>query len=652
MIDALVRSSELWWAIVALAGVFALVVLVRKFSGSMIRRRRLERAFGAESFDADAIRRATENYVEPDCVQLDAPGVQAQPLRPRMDELLSRVDGPRHYLLLADSGMGKTTFLLNYCYRNQQRRPSKRLRIVMVRLGRPETLSKLESVQHPTDTVAFVDGLDEDADAIDSGDQRIEQIMAACANFKRVVISCSTAPGGHAFEKIQLAPFSERQINEYLRRSLPWFQRSRRRRANAVVTSMSDLAAQPMLLALVPELVTGGRKLSEPFELYEFMVERWLERERGWIEPDLLRSIAEKLAVESYLRLSTGGGNRSESMEIAASQTPKLEQWQFGARSLLIADAAGRLRFVHRSVLEYLFVCTLARDEDRTLTVRWSHSMRRLFVSWANVMEQRQGKAAVREMLARDFAATGVFPLSEPHRDPLQLQTSQILATESRDSETPQASPVWDPTTYVTEHGVEHSLYLCDRSSDAIIFVPTDWRRIGDGVDAESARLFLATRSEADNQLAALNKHRKDGRDNWRAPTLEELDLVFRLNLELGFLPHGQFVWSSDHTTDGERVVAQMTNAVDGGDRRLNPIGVRKVVGTNANAIDYFVSSMPPLGIRDRRGRYDASFQALLVRVSQGAAQSFSKALGDAPGRGIMPGDRADKPTREQREAT
>ncbi len=632
-------SSELWWPVVALAGALVLVAYaVRKFLGSVMGRRRLGRALGAGSFDPDTILRATRNYVEPDCLQLDASGIGAQPTSPllaRMDELLSRPDGPKHYLLLADSGMGKTTFLLNYCYRNQQRRASKRLRIVMIPLGRPDALSKLESVQHPTDTLAFLDGFDADADGAGGRDQRIEQIMAACAHFKRVVISCRTEPRGYAFEKIHLAPFSERQINDYLRRSLPWFQWRRRRRANAVIASIPDLATRPMLLALVPELVSTGRTISEPFELYEFMVESGFERERGWIEPTLLRSISEKLAVELYLRLSAGGSDRiemSELAQIAGLESPKLELWQPGARSLVNRDAVGRFRFVHRSVLEYLFVCTLARGEDRSLSVRWSDFMRRLFVSWANVMEKRQGKAAVRDMLARDFTATGVFPLSELHPDPGQLKTSQLLATESFESDGPGASPVWDPTTYVTEHYVEHSLYLCDRSSDTVIFVPTDWRRIGNGVDAESARLFLATRSEADNQITALNNHRRDDRDNWRAPTLEELDLVFRLNLEMGFLPHGQFVWTADHTSDAERVVAQMSSAVDGGDRRLNPIGVRKVAGASADANGYFVSSMPPLGIRDRRGRYDASFQALLLRVSQGAAEAFSKALNDAPG--------------------
>jgi hypothetical protein len=87
-------------------------------------------------------------------------------------------------------------------------------------------------------------------------------------------------------------------------------------------------------------------------------------------------------------------------------------------------------------------------------------------------------------------------------------------------------------------------------------------------------------------------------------------------------------VWTADHTKEGERLVVRMRHPNGGDlDPRLNPIGVRKVLASNAVAAGYFVSSMPPLGVRDRRGNFDASFPALLIRVSRGAAEQFSLAL-------------------------
>jgi hypothetical protein len=184
--------------------------------------------------------------------------------------------------------------------------------------------------------------------------------------------------------------------------------------------------------------------------------------------------------------------------------------------------------------------------------------------------------------------------------------------------------PTWDPARYVLEHHFEDSLYLSDRSSDTIFFVPTDWRRVESGaVDAESARLFLVTRGEADGQIATLNDHRSNGRSNWRLPTLEEFDLIFLLNRTMAFLPPHQYVWTADHTTEGERLVVRIDDSEVDRDARLNPIGKRTVLAAGAPTAGYFVSSMPPLGVRNRRANFDTSFPALLIRVSRGGAESF-----------------------------
>jgi len=142
-------------------------------------------------------------------------------------------------------------------------------------------------------------------------------------------------------------------------------------------------------------------------------------------------------------------------------------------------------------------------------------------------------------------------------------------------------------------------------------------------VDAESARLFLVTRGEADNQIATLNDHRSNNRSNWRLPTLEEFDLVFLLNRTTAFLPPHQYVWTADHTTEGERLVVRIGDSDVDLDARLNPIGKRTVLLSGVPTPGYFVSSMPPLGIRNHRNNFDASFPALLIRVSRGGAESF-----------------------------
>ena len=603
-------------------------------------RRPLAREFEADALDADAVRRITRTYVEPDCSQPGLSGAVTSPLAQHMDELLSLPEVGKRYVLLADAGMGKTSFLLNYFNRNRKRRAGRRVPIVMVSLYHPDALSELQHVQAKNEAVAFLDAFDEDVRAMESRVRRLQEIMAVCGEFRCVVIACrpqfisndEEALRKYAFETIHLSAFSERQMNDYLRRCIPWYQWRQRRQAHALVASMGDLASRPPLLALVAELVAAGRQLTELFELYEFMAESWLERERDWIEPDTLRALSEKLAVAIYLRSSAGGVDRidaDEAARMANVDASTIDQWQFTARSLLKRDASGRFAFVHPSTLEYLFIRAFLRGDTQCLTVRWSDFMRRLFVSGTNVMRERHGEAALRALLAQNFVVTGLFPLSEPHPAPKRLETSEILNTAAAPRSTGglNEGPAWDPTLYVLEHHVDDSLYLCDRSSDTIVFVPTDWRRVESGaVDPESARLFLVTRGEADSLIGKLNDLRRDNRSNWRLPTLEEIDLLFLVNRQRAFIPPEQYVWSGDHTMDGERLVVRMHHSVDDLDARLNRIGVRKVLAANAMTAGYFVSSMPPLGVRNHRANFDASFPALLIRVSHGAAETFSAA--------------------------
>ena len=606
-----------------------------------------ERELDPVSFDPDAIRRVTKTYVEPDCSLKCAPGQATFPLTPHMDELLGLPGGAgRRYLLLGDVGMGKTSFLLHYFDRNRKRRAGKRVPIVLASLQRPDALSQLQQTQSKSETVAFLDAFDEDRRAMQNRERRLQEIMAACADFKCTVIACTpqfvsnhdAIFGKYAFETIHLAPFSERQIDEYLQRCIPWYRGKHRRQAKSLVASMGDLATRPLLLALVPELVAAGKQINELFELHEFMVESWLERERDRVAPDTLRAIAEKLAVEIYLRSSTGGTGHVDAGDVAKLvdvDTSTFNHWQPGARSLLERDASGRFAFTDPAILAYLYVRACLRGEPRCLSARWTGFMRRLFVSGTNVMRERHGEAALRGVLEQNFAATGLFPLSEPHPPPKRLETAEILNTAAAPaSPSLDDGPAWDPTLYVLEQHVDDSLYVCDRSSDTIFFVPTDWRRVESGaVDHESARLFLVARGEADSLIVKVNELRRDNRSNWRLPTLEEIDLVFLLNRQRAFLSPEQYLWSGDQTMDGDRLVVRMHPSEKDLDARLNPIGVRKVVASNEVTAGYFVSSMPPLGIRDRRGNFDASFPALLIRVSQGAAEAFAATLVETPAR-------------------
>src|SRR6185437_6418851 len=108
------------------------------------------------------------------------------PLFKVIDSFLADTGAERHVLLLADSGMGKTSFLLNYYARNRRiRATERRHRIAVVPLGRPDVLNRLKELDDKRNTIIFLDAFDEDTKAIEDHRERLIELMAACSDFKR-----------------------------------------------------------------------------------------------------------------------------------------------------------------------------------------------------------------------------------------------------------------------------------------------------------------------------------------------------------------------------------------------------------------------------------------------------------------------------------
>jgi hypothetical protein len=410
-------SALLYWVQVASICGAALSLLTFAFTQALpriqtvIARRSLQKRIGAQSYTVEAIERSFRYFVTPLCQDIDPAGGEEprmvygvkQKLYDALDEALANPSN-KYLILLADSGMGKTTALLNYYVKYLRKWRKPRYELALVPLSDANADQQIGRIQNQANTVLLLDALDEDTLAMVDYRERLRLLLNATSEFRAVLMSCRTqffskdeeipkqtgqlkvsarAAGENAeyyFQKIYLSPFSDRQVSQYLRRRYPFWRRKQRKRARQIVLKMPHLAVRPMLLAHVDDLLRSKEGFDYAFQLYDAMVSAWIERERGFIEDsDALRQFSERLAVDLYLNRLKRKSERipkSELSGLAKKWGIALEDWKLSGRSLLNRDAEGNYKFAHRSIMEYLFVARFMAGERLCTTVEWTDQMK------------------------------------------------------------------------------------------------------------------------------------------------------------------------------------------------------------------------------------------------------------------------------------
>lgn len=417
---------------------------------------------GIVSFTDAEIACAVKNYVEPDCAQTDpanesdmrhANGNGARgSMLAAIDRFVAENGNERHLLVVADEGMGKTALCLNFYAREQRKKLSKRKPVAVISLKRPNAVEQIEAIERKRETVLFLDGLDEYASAIHDRNARLQMLMEAAVDFLTVIVTCKpqffpndgsnpTANGiAHAgsekqdpvickFHTLYLLPFSEHQISAYIRSHFSLLKMRQRGQARQMIRDIPELSTQPMLLALVPDLLREAKPVRELFDLYGFMVDGWLKRESKWIAPDKLLAMSKKIAVTMYLnRVMTQSERRSiaELRDISADISE--DEWglNLGSQSLLDRDGEGQYKFAHRSIVDYLFVCAFIDGDDRCSLVEWTGLMRVLFLSWVRSQDGLAAGNRARSILSEDLRKTHLLPLSDSLRGPKQVLRHEL----------------------------------------------------------------------------------------------------------------------------------------------------------------------------------------------------------------------------------
>lgn len=282
--------------------------------------------------------------------------------------------GQKYYLCLGDCGMGKTTFLLNLYYQTSK---LKQYKCAFIHLQESGYLEKIQQIEHPEDTILMLDALDENDKALANYNEFITELENATVKFARVIMTARTNFFENAAKerlsgrksassmsskisnacKYYIMPFTDEDIQQYLKMRYP---RSRKKQKQAwnMIENNKNLSVRPMLLKFMDPLLEDGVQFEYDFQLYEYLFEKWIQRECGSLTEAEGKKLYEEcllVAKAIYYQWMKNGRTGVYPHELTdRSEISGLASVKLKGHALLNRTSDGMYKFSHKSYWEYL----------------------------------------------------------------------------------------------------------------------------------------------------------------------------------------------------------------------------------------------------------------------------------------------------------
>ena len=314
-------------------------------------------------------------------------------------------DNPdRYYCVLAETGMGKTTFLVQLlkAYINKYDEKSLPFEIFILPLADNNVIDKINKLPDSSSerkSILLLDALDENNNAYDKKDENGKKISSyedfrkeleqAVERFQFTVITCRSqfftderseleklkygkqpyvAPDKSLpkYKKLYISPFSKDDIDKFIEKKFK-HNRNSKKKAKEIIGKIKYLAARPLILSFIDDLI--GSNIKNVRDAYEIIIDKWLLREVDYFrekedskrQKDLLYGFSCKLAVYIYENWRKTGvlyltQNEYEAFENKyEKENPDFNKldFRYSTKSLITRDSQHNIIFTHKSFLEY-----------------------------------------------------------------------------------------------------------------------------------------------------------------------------------------------------------------------------------------------------------------------------------------------------------
>lgn len=318
----------------------------------------------------------------------------------------------QYFIILADSGMGKTTFLLKLFFK-YYKKVLKKYDIIFVPLSLKSSIEKIREVKNKSNTILLLDGFDEDQYAIEDYVNRLKYICNETELFYKVIMTCRTqffpdsdrepkymdkikfgvGKKSVEFKKYYISPFNDKEINIYLKKKYNRiFERNKIRRSKKLIANCPQLMVRPMLLGYIDDLIMDEEKeYNYVYEIYNELVLRWIEREA--VENALLFEFSERVAEYMYFN-KTVYISKNEINDLCGEYNIRIKVIEAKSKSLLNRNLNGTYKFSHKSILEFFWAKKIYKDlryDILNLYEKFNgYDMLKLFLTEMSVIDLRK----------------------------------------------------------------------------------------------------------------------------------------------------------------------------------------------------------------------------------------------------------------------
>lgn len=316
-------------------------------------------------------------------------------IRESMTDFCDRILAPNNpndklYIVLAGSGMGKTTFMVNmFCHyvNKNMTRKGMPLEIRLLRLGDEnifERIKLLSTTINPGRTILLLDALDENRDASENFSVFKDGLETVIESYKLVIITCRdqffdtekdvpeetrwVSSGKEKnlinYFKVYISPFTDTDVEKYLSVKYGrWKYRRKRKQAHLIVDKCRSLMVRPLLLSYIDDLVDEKAEYREHADIYETLIDKWIQREVNSIDSserqkrkDMLYKFSSDIAIAIY-----ENWRKTKKMQLSVDQMNEFMSkygynsvpYQIKQRSLINRNVSGEYKFSHKSFLEF-----------------------------------------------------------------------------------------------------------------------------------------------------------------------------------------------------------------------------------------------------------------------------------------------------------